>query len=393
MGRRDKTRYKETHRCGGLSHSCDGVLKKKKMSTSWEYGDVSPARYPDLESKRKRRGAASSANHGGKKKKESKKKETVSPSSSSPTEVKGTIQQMVPVGLDALAKDHVVMEERDPLVFLEEYRQGKVTEEVLQEGVSVPPPTKDQETQTALQELIDEFVEAPPPPALPDYLVCPYHICHLENRVFQNGWHYAKYPMFSFVLFCAEEKTPAYMRAVHEQVHSEILKMLKHLLCFCCKPPTLQQSRSEKNPDRLYLCCSKKKCKFFQWAKFPLTRRYKDWLERETRESPVYLPTTSTRDADGYPLRGVDTVRYHPGVDPWVKKALKTKVPRPVTEYEKELMEEIRRLKEDATAPPRHDVPVPDRPLSEQERMRVEKVPQTKEGLFVDGRKVGWHNF
>ena len=35
------------------------------MSTSWQYGDVSPARYPDLESKRKRRGAASSAHHGG----------------------------------------------------------------------------------------------------------------------------------------------------------------------------------------------------------------------------------------------------------------------------------------------------------------------------------------
>ena len=380
------------------------------MSTSWEYGDVSPARYPDFESKRKRRGAASSANHGGKKKKESKKKETVSPSSSSsPTEAKGTIQQMVPVGLDAFAKDHVVMEERDPLVVLEEYRQGKVEEEVevLQEGVSGPPPTQDQETQTALQELIDELVEAPPPPALPDYLVCPYHICHLENRVSQNGWHYAKCPMFPCVLFCAEEKAPAYMRAVHEQVHSDILKMWKHLLCFCCKPPTVQQSRSEKNPDRLYLCCSKKKCKFFQWANFPLTRRYKDWLERETRESPVYLPTTSTRVADGYPLRGVDTVGYHPGVDPRVKKTLvveglerrldaslaTAKVPRPVTEYENELMEEVRRLKEDATAPPRHDVPVPDRPLSEQERMRVEEVRQTKEGLFVDGRKVGWHNF
>ena len=388
------------------------------MSTSWEYGDVSPARYPDFESKRKRRGAASSANHGGKKKKESKKKETVTvPSSSSPLESEGVIQQIVPVGLDAFAKDTVVMEQKDPLVLLEEYRQGKVTDdeaevEVLQEGVSGPPPTQDQETQTALQELIDELVEPlpppPSPPALPDCLVCPYHICHLENRVSQNGWHYAKCPMFPCILFCAEETAPAYMRAVHEQVHSDILKMWKHLLCFCCKPPTLQQSRSDKNPDRLYLCCSKKKCKFFWWANLPLSRRYKDWLERETRESPVYLPTTTrTRDADSYPLHGVDNVGYHPGVDPWVKKALvveglekrldasfaTAKVPRPVTQYEKELMEEIRRLKEDATAPPRHDVPVPDRPLFEQERMRVEEVRQMKEGLFVDGRKVRWHNF
>ena len=118
------------------------------MSTSWQYGDVSAARYPDLEIKRKRRGATSSVNHdGGKKKKESKKKETITvPSSSTPTE--GTIQQMVPVGLDAFAKDQVVvMEQKDPLTLLEDYRQGKGTDDetevtVLQEGGSAPPLTK-----------------------------------------------------------------------------------------------------------------------------------------------------------------------------------------------------------------------------------------------------------
>ena len=145
------------------------------MSTSWQYGDVSPARYPDLESKRKRRGAASSANHGGggKKKKESKKKETltVPSSSSSSTPTEGTLQQMVPVGLDAFAKDTVVMEQKDPLLLLEEVRQGKGTDDeaevtVLQEGVSGPPPTQGQETQTALQSLLDELIEPLPPPPL-----------------------------------------------------------------------------------------------------------------------------------------------------------------------------------------------------------------------------------
>ena len=213
------------------------------MSTSWQYGDVSPARYPDLESKRKRRGgAASSVNHGGrKKKKESKKKETItvpsSSSSSSPTE--GTIQQMVPVGLDAFAKDQVVVEPKDPLTLLEDYRQGKGTDEetevtVLQEGVSGPPPTQDQETQTALQSLLDELIEPLPPPpspvALPDYLVCPYHICHLENRVSQNGWHYPKCPMFPCLLFCAEEKAPTYMRAVHDHPSQDVETFVVFLL-------------------------------------------------------------------------------------------------------------------------------------------------------------------
>ena len=408
------------------SFSFPSFVKKTTMSTSWQYGDVSPARYPDLESKRKRRGAASSVNHGGKKKKESKRKETItvpsSSSSSSPSETHGTIQQMVPVGLDAFAKDTVVVvEQKDPLLLLEDYRQGKGTDEeaevtVLQEGVSGPPPTQDQETQTALQSLLDELIEPlpppPSPPASPDCLVCPYHICHLENRVSQNGWHYAKCPMFPCILFCAEEKAPIYMRAVHDQVHSDILKMWKHLLCFCCKPPTLQQSRSDKNPDRLYLCCSKKKCQFFHWANLPLTRRYKDWLEQETREFPVYLPsTTRTRETDGDRFRGVDMVGHHPGREPRVKKALEAEalekrldaslatalVPRPTTPYEEELIQEIRRLKEATTPPPppRHDVPVPDRPLSEPERRRVEEVRQTKEGLYVDGRKVvgEWRNF
>ena len=367
--------------------------EKQTMSTSYQYGDVSPARYPDLESKRKRRGVSTSAHPGGKKKKESKKKETLTVPST-PTE--GTIQQLVPVGLDAFAKDTVVMEQKDPLTLLEEYRQGKVTDDesevtVLQEGVSGPPSTQDQETQTALQSLLDELIEPLPPVDLPDYLVCPYHICHLENRVSQNGWHYAKCCMYPCLLFCAEEKAPAYMRAVHEQVHSDLLKMWKHLLCFCCKPPTLNQSRSDKNPDRLYLCCSKKKCKFFHWANLPLTPRYKDWLEHETRDSPVYLPSV-TRGIDPPVKRSLEVGALEKRLDASLATA---RVPRSTTPYEEELIQELRRLKEAARPPPPHDVPVPDRPLSDSERRRVEEVRQTREAVTVDGRRVvgEWRNF
>ena len=232
------------------------------MSTSFQYGDVSPARYPNVDSKRKRRGPTQSADHGGKKKKESKKKEAVIPPSP-PVEI---LQHMTPVGLDAFEKDLVEVEESDPLMVLQRH-QGIVKEEVLQEGVSYPQPTQDQETHTALQELIQELTELPP--ATYEDSVCPHHICHLEHRVSQNGWHYVKCPMFPCLLFCAEEKVGPYMRAVHDQVHSDILKMWKHFLCFCCQPPVLQQSRSEKNPDRMFLSCSKKKCKFFQWGDQP----------------------------------------------------------------------------------------------------------------------------
>ena len=93
----------------------------------------------------------------------------------------------------------------------------------------------------------------------------------------------------------------------------------------------------------------------------------------------MYLPsTTCTREALEKRLdASLATVR----------------VPRPTTPYEEELIQEIRCLKEAAAPPPKHDVPVRDRPLTEPERRRVGEVRQTKEGLYVDGRKVGWHNF
>ena len=147
------------------------------------------------------------------------------------------------------------------------------------------------------------------------------------------------------------------MRAVHDQVHSDILKMWKQLLCFCRQRPVLQRSRSEKNPDRMFLTCSKKKCKFFQWGNQPLSRRYKDWLEQEAR-TPVYCPTT-TRDAEGYPLHGLDVAgpppRFERGIEPSMKKALKTDVlvpDRPLSECERLLIEEIRQLKKDAAGAP-----------------------------------------
>ena len=178
--------------------------------------------------------------------------------------------------------------------------------------------------------------------------------------------------MFPCLLFCAEEKAGPYMRAVHDQVHSDILKMWKQLLCFCCQPPVLQQSRSEKNPDRMFLTCFKKKCKFFQWGNQALSDKYKDWLEQEAR-TPVYLPT-STRDVEGYPLHGVDVAgapprplpRFETGIDPSVKKALV------VGGLERKLKESLKT-----------NVPVPDRPLSEYERLLIEEIRQLKKDTVL----------
>ena len=165
------------------------------MSTSWQYGDVSPA-HPNFDSKRKRRALTKSSDHGGNKKKESKKKEVVIQQAVPGTAIEqlvplGAIEQLVPVGLDAFAKDHVVVVESDPPV-VPQVHEGTVKEEVLQEGVSYPQPTQDKETQTVLQELIQELTEVAP--VTYEELVCPHHIFRLENHVSRNRWHYAKCP-------------------------------------------------------------------------------------------------------------------------------------------------------------------------------------------------------
>ena len=120
-----------------------------RMSTSWEYRDVSPARYPNLGRKRKS-GSAKNTNPAGKKKKENKENETL------------VIQNMTPLG--------EMLNDNDPAAVVEvmkkechDYipnpnnahcREDMV--EVIQEGMSYPQPGEE-ETQEAVQELMNEF--------------------------------------------------------------------------------------------------------------------------------------------------------------------------------------------------------------------------------------------
>ena len=216
------------------------VTFQPRVSTSWEYGDVSPARYPNPGRKRK---SAKSPHPTGKKKEEKEKDVT---------------QNMTPVGLEAFKKNEAtylgeMSSDHDPPLV-----------EVVQEGVSYPQPNE-KKTQAAVEELInelngmvdqatqtpptqftltrvydspEEFSEAkcqtPPPPAKDDneglkrlvrmatifqspgfqnprprpppssvdYMVCPCHEVRLEERKSQKGWDYVKCPIQPCLLFC-----------------------------------------------------------------------------------------------------------------------------------------------------------------------------------------------
>ena len=172
-----------------------------------------------------------------------------------------------------------------------------------------------------------------------DTMVCPYHDVRLEARESQKGWKYVKCPMHPCLLFCGQDQALEYMKAVYSQPHTEVLDMWTCLQCFCREPATLQQSHSTQNPDRLFLNCSKKTCDFFRWADQPMGPKYWSWFHDnppkkadQQAESPL-----STRDAQGYPKRGVDI----PGPPPRAPR----KEDRPLTDYEKQLLREIQELK------------------------------------------------
>ena len=170
-----------------------------------------------------------------------------------------------------------------------------------------------------------------------DTMVCPCHDVRLEARQSQKGWKYVKCPIQPCLLFCGQDQAPDYMKAVYSQPHAEVLDMWTCLQCFCREPATLQQSHSTQNPDRLFLNCSKKTCGFFRWADQPLGPKYWSWFHDHPPKKADALAESpsASRDAQGYPKRGVDI----PGPPP------RRKEDRPLTDYETQLLREIQELK------------------------------------------------
>ena len=190
--------------------------------------------------------------------------------------------------------------------------------------------------------MVTNVYDKPPdliPPSSVDTMVCPCHDVRLEARESQKGWKYVKCPIQPCLLFCGQDQALEYTKAVYSQPHPEVLDMWTCLQCFCREPATLQQSHSTQNPDRLFLNCSKKKCGFFRWADQLLGPKYWSWFHDNPPKKADPLAESPSRDAQGYPKRGVDI----PGPPPRVRR--KEDVDRPLTDYEKQLLREIQDLK------------------------------------------------
>ena len=262
--------------------------------------DVSPARCPD----RKRKSTHSSVG---------KKKKALPPRT--PEDCDPVVREVVE---DTRAAVEDMMKELNDMV-----------------EQSTPP----QFTLTTVYENAENFAQAKADSERKsvDTMVCPCHDVRLEARESQKGWKYVKCPIQPCLLFCGQDQALEYMKAVYTQPHPEVLDMWCCLQCFCREPATLQQSHSTQNPDRLYVTCSKKKCHFFWWADQPLGPKYWSWFHDHPPKKADPLAEPPSRDAQGYPKRGVDI----PGPPPPVRR----NEDRPLTDYEKQLLREIQDLK------------------------------------------------
>ena len=229
---------------------------------------------------------------------------------------KNTIQTMTPVDCDPVVREVV------------EDTRAAVEDMMKELNNMVSPP-----------EYIVPYAQDPP--SAVDTMVCPCHDVRLEARQSQKGWKYVKCPIQPCLLFCGQDQAPDYMKAVYSQPHPEVMDMWPCLQCFCREPATLQQSHSTQNPDRLFLNCSKKKCGFFRWADQPLGPKYWSWFHDHPPKKADALAESplATRDAQGYPKRGVDI----PGPPPRRKEDVERE--RPLTDYETQLLREIQELK------------------------------------------------
>jgi hypothetical protein len=99
--------------------------------------------------------------------------------------------------------------------------------------------------------------------------LCPNSI-GLEMFKSQKGEHYIKCKKSSCGVFTTPEALYEYLNQIDRQLHDD--HKAQHPLCHHGKPATLNLSKSEKNPMRVYFRCGEKEaCKYFQWGDSPAT--------------------------------------------------------------------------------------------------------------------------
>jgi len=212
----------------------DGYVNKRTMSVAkkdscvdWDLGGHSPAKYPTFKTTSKRKPKKASE--------ESKKKARKNLTLEIP------LREVPPV-VDA---------------------KGEFTEvQVLEEGEIFDP-----------DQFLDELDKHASEP-----LLCPRHMTPMRYNSIRkpdgSTWEYYRCPSSRFwtqcYVTCGAHEVREYLKRVSEQTHPSYDKVdPARFRCQCDKSLVLATSHSVHNPDRLYLKCPRRLCKFFQWIDEP----------------------------------------------------------------------------------------------------------------------------
>jgi len=116
---------------------------------------------------------------------------------------------------------------------------------------------------------------------------CPLHeseALQKKKTVTKYGeWQYYKCPVAKCFVTCGVDCVEYYIDSTKHQLHEFYLENeLNKMRCYCERPLIMSQSRSEKNPGRLFFKCSKRICSFFQWVHQSPSNKVRAWfLENE----------------------------------------------------------------------------------------------------------------
>ena len=121
--------------------------------------------------------------------------------------------------------------------------------EQIQQMTPVNSPVK------AVKETTHLLEEGEDPPR-----VCPFHMEMIGPVVNNKGYKLSKctdQPCLISVF--NDDNATSYLQGVYTKIHKDIHDNWGQLLCYCqpASLPGLRQSKSENNPDRMYLACRK----------------------------------------------------------------------------------------------------------------------------------------
>ena len=122
---------------------------------------------------------------------------------------------------------------------------------------------------------VDQATQTDPVPYAPvdrpGVWMCPLHPDEALSEGRKDEFVYVYCPRDTCPVFSPQDRVDEWMTLVAQQLHDKLRQRWDDLTCFCDRRLSLCKSRSEKNPQRMYLACRDGSCRCFLWLNLPFS--------------------------------------------------------------------------------------------------------------------------